>query len=95
MHSYHSGIALCKHLAHSDASAAETPPSLPDMFVFWDWEIEFEVGVTQTKLLCITAVLMQENCHAMSFQAELRHTSNLTDAMKQAQVRHFPLLPSL
>lgn len=50
MHSYHPfpcDKALCKHLAQLDTAYAETPPSLPDMFVFWDWQIKFEVGVVQ------------------------------------------------
>ena len=44
----------------NDILRADTPPALPEMFLFWDWQIRFEV--------------------------ELRHTSNLTDSMKHAQV---------
>ena len=56
-HVFLAKLTLCNYLAQSDTAYAETPPSLPDMFVFWDWQLKFEVGVI---LKICKAVLMQK-----------------------------------
>ena len=50
-------VKLCAStLAQSDTACADSPPSLPEMFVFWDWQLTFEVGVKQPTVICIAVV---------------------------------------